>query len=81
MNYTILAREDENVPAFFEPILESENYIVYKNQLPLPFVRSASSAYSEESLAGAPGDPPGARHADGCGFEKSRNAGSATASA
>ncbi|TAA73101.1 YfhO family protein [Planococcus salinarum] len=54
VNYTILAREDENVPAFFEPILESENYIVYKNQLPLPFVRSASSAYSEESLAGAP---------------------------
>ncbi|HSJ37705.1 MAG TPA: YfhO family protein [Planococcus sp. (in: firmicutes)] len=53
-NYTILSRDDENVPANFEPILESENYIVYENQLPLPFLRSTSNAYSEESLADEP---------------------------
>ena len=54
VNYAILSRDDENVPAGFEPALESENYIVYENQLPLPFLRSTSIAYSEESLAGEP---------------------------
>ena len=53
-NYTILPRDEENVPANFEPILESQNYLVYENQLPLPFLRSTSNAYSEESLAGEP---------------------------
>lgn len=53
-NYTIALRDDENVPANSEPVLESENYIVYENQLPLPFLRSTSNTYSEESLAGEP---------------------------
>ena len=53
-NYAILSRDDENVPAGFEPILESENFIVYENQLPLPFLRSTSNAYSEQSLAKEP---------------------------
>ena len=53
-NYVILPRGDENVPAGFEEILASENFIVYENQLPLPFVRSATAAYSEDSLAGEP---------------------------
>ncbi|MDN3450641.1 YfhO family protein [Planococcus sp. APC 3906] len=53
-NYAILSRDDENVPAGFEPILTSEHYIVYENQLPLPFLRSTSNAYSEESLAAEP---------------------------
>ncbi|WP_422122493.1 YfhO family protein [Planococcus sp. X10-3] len=53
-NYTILARDDENVPANVEAILESENFIVYENQLPLPFLRATSNAYSEESLADEP---------------------------
>ncbi|MFD1032380.1 YfhO family protein [Metaplanococcus flavidus] len=53
-NYTILARDDENVPANVKAVLESENFIVYENQLPLPFLRSTSNAYSEESLAAEP---------------------------
>ncbi|WP_372869377.1 YfhO family protein [Planomicrobium okeanokoites] len=53
-NYVILPHGDENVPAGFERVLESENFIVYENQWSLPFIRPATAAYSEESLAGEP---------------------------
>ncbi|RLQ91449.1 YfhO family protein [Planomicrobium sp. Y74] len=53
-NYVILPHGDENVPAGFEEILASENFTVYENQLPLPFVRSATATYSEDSLADEP---------------------------
>lgn len=53
-NYVILPHGDENIPANFEQILASENYAVYESQLPLPFVRSASAVYSEETLADKP---------------------------
>lgn len=53
-NYTILNRDDENVPANFEAVMESDHYVVYENQLPLPFLRSTSNTYSEESLADEP---------------------------
>lgn len=53
-NFIILPLGDESIPANFEQIITSENYVVYENQLPLPFVRSATAVYSEETLAGQP---------------------------
>lgn len=40
-------------PAYFKPILESEHYKVYENTRPLPFARTTSTVYSEESLKDA----------------------------
>ncbi|MFJ5966012.1 YfhO family protein [Bacillus sp. NPDC093026] len=37
-------------PAYFQPIMESEHYEVYENTRPLPFARTTSTIYSEESL-------------------------------
>lgn len=51
-NYVISLKDDPNIPAGFIPFLSSANYSVFKNQHPLPFVRGASAAYSEDSLAG-----------------------------
>ena len=51
-NYIIVEQEDPNVPAEFKEFLSSDNYSVFENQLPLPFVRGASAVYSEDSLAG-----------------------------
>ncbi|WP_142828315.1 YfhO family protein [Planococcus soli] len=50
-NYVISLNDDPNVPAGFAHFLSSANYSVFKNQRTLPFVRSASAVYSEESLA------------------------------
>ncbi|MGE6631787.1 YfhO family protein [Bacillus sp. NPDC077027] len=37
-------------PAGFKPIMESEHYVVYENTRTLPFARTTSTVYSEESL-------------------------------
>ena len=49
--YVISHHDDPNVPAGFEQLLNSANYSVFENQLPLPFIRGASKVYSEEALA------------------------------
>ncbi|WKA59493.1 YfhO family protein [Planococcus shenhongbingii] len=52
--YSILPLEDVNVPAGFEQVLASDNYAVYENRYPLPFVHGASAVYSEERLERMP---------------------------
>ncbi|MDN7242642.1 YfhO family protein [Planococcus sp. N028] len=49
-DYTILRPNNKNVPAGFEKVLAAENFAVFENQYPLPFVRVASAVYSEKEL-------------------------------
>ncbi|MFG6114895.1 YfhO family protein [Halobacillus sp. MO56] len=42
--------EEANIPYGFEAYKESENYIVYENTNPLPFVRMSDQIFSEEAL-------------------------------
>ncbi|WP_028783927.1 YfhO family protein [Thalassobacillus devorans] len=50
-NYVMYKKGDAaNIPYGFEAYKESENYIVYKNTNPLPFVRVSDQIYSEKAL-------------------------------
>lgn len=52
--YTILPKNDKNVPFGFTEILASENYAVYQNGNVLPFARSTSTVYKEDQLKKSP---------------------------
>ncbi len=52
--YTILEKDDPNVPYGFEKLTASDNYIVYRNSNNLPFARGVSTRYSEKDLADSP---------------------------
>ncbi|WP_281975178.1 YfhO family protein [Halobacillus litoralis] len=50
-NYVMYEKgEETNTPYGFVPYRESDNYIVYENTNPLPFVRVSDQIYREESL-------------------------------
>ncbi|MYL54136.1 YfhO family protein [Pontibacillus yanchengensis] len=49
--YIITQKEpDRNIPYGFKPYMESENYQVYRNTNTLPFARTSSQIYNEESM-------------------------------
>lgn len=52
--YSILPKEDPNVPANFIAKHESEHLIAYENLYSLPFIRPASAVYSEQALEHEP---------------------------
>ncbi|OMP67869.1 YfhO family protein [Domibacillus epiphyticus] len=43
----------ENVPYGFEPFAESDQYVVYKNSMTLPFIRTTKNVFSEKDLQSA----------------------------
>ncbi|SDJ76846.1 YfhO family protein [Sediminibacillus albus] len=45
-------QKEKNIPYGFERFMDNENYVVYRNNNSLPFVRTASLVYSEEYLEG-----------------------------
>ncbi|MFG6119341.1 YfhO family protein [Thalassobacillus sp. B23F22_16] len=50
-NYMMYEKGKEaNIPYGFEPAKESENYTIYENTNPLPFVQISEQIYSEEAL-------------------------------
>lgn len=53
-DYVILRPNNKNVPAGFEQILADENFAVFENRFPLPFVRAVDTVYSEKDLADKP---------------------------
>ncbi|PSL41372.1 putative membrane protein YfhO [Planomicrobium soli] len=53
-DYVILRPNNKNVPAGFRQVLADENFAVFENQYPLPFVRTAAITYSEKELEQAP---------------------------
>ena len=46
-------QKEENAPYGFSPFAETENYIMYKNDWPLPFIRTAQKVFYEEDLENA----------------------------
>ncbi|TWT25113.1 YfhO family protein [Planomicrobium sp. CPCC 101110] len=53
-NYVILRPNNKNIPAGFEQVLAGENFAVFENRYPLPFVRASPLAYSEKELEQEP---------------------------
>ncbi|SIS45811.1 YfhO family protein [Salimicrobium flavidum] len=50
-NYVMYEKgEEDNAPYGFERMMDSENFVIYENTNPLPYVQISDKIYSEESL-------------------------------